>query len=93
MHTIDPAMMQFLLGAVAMGSAVVALVFLGYYRRTSDRLFLFFSASFALDAIGRVWMALWQPTDDAGGAVYVLRVLSYVLILLAILDKNSFRQR
>lgn len=89
----DPAMTQFLLGAIAMGSAVVALVFLGYYRRTTDRLFLFFSASFALDTVGRVWMALWHSTDDASGTVYLLRVLSYLLILLAILDKNRSRPR
>ena len=84
-------MTQFVLGAIAMGSAVVALIFLGYYRRTTDRLFLFFSTSFALETVGRLLMALWQSSDDVADAVYLLRVLSYVLILVAILDKNRAR--
>lgn len=39
-------MTDFLAGPIAMASFVAGLVFLRFHRRTSDRLFLFFAASF-----------------------------------------------
>lgn len=81
-------MTDFLAGAVAMASWVAGLVFLRFHRRTDERIFLFFVASFWLDAVGRTLEVALRWTDDGGPVVYVLRVVAYGLIVIGILDKN-----
>jgi hypothetical protein len=85
----EATMTQLLLGAIGMAEAVVGLIFLSYYRRTRDRFFLFFTASFWLDAVGRIWIGISpHPTDEGVPFVYILRVVTYALIVVAIVDKN-----
>ena len=85
-------MTDFLSGAIAMASFVAGLVFLRFHRRTSDRLFLFFAASFWLDAFGRTLEVALRLSDDGSSVLYVIRVVAYGLILVGILDKNRPRQ-
>lgn len=85
-------MSGFLYGAIAMASAVAGLVFLRFYRRTHDRFFLYFVASFWLEAIGRWCTAMWHLSDDSSVPIYVLRIIAYGLILAAIVDKNLARR-
>jgi hypothetical protein len=80
----------FLLGAVVMASGVAALFFLKFWRQTKDRFFLFFSAAFALDALTRLLLAL-VPFSHA--LFYVARLVTFSLIILAIIDKNISRTR
>lgn len=84
-------MIEFLLGATAMASAVVGLVFMRFYRRTRDRLFLFFGAAFWLETLSRIWMWQRNPLDENETVVYVIRLIAYGLIIAAILDKNLRR--
>jgi len=86
-------MTQFLLGAIAMGSAVAALLFLRYWRRTRDRLFLYFSASFLLEAVNRALFAWNGAHSEEATLYYLVRLLAYGLILWAIVEKNLRRQR
>lgn len=86
-------MIDFLAGVVAMASWVAGLVFLRFHGRTGDRIFLFFAAAFWLDALGRTLEAALRWADDGSAAVYVLRVVSYGLILVGILDKNRPQRR
>ena len=84
-------MIEFLLGATTMASAVVGLAFLRFYRRTHDRFFLFFAASFWLDALSRVWNWQRDPLNESDTVVFVVRLIAYSLILAAIVDKNLRR--
>lgn len=86
-------MIEFLLGATTMATLVAGLVFLRFYRRTHDRLFLFFAAAFWLESVSRIWMWQRNPLDENETVVYVIRLVSYGLILAAILDKNLRRGR
>lgn len=86
-------MIEFLLGATTMATLVAGLVFLRFYRRTHDRLFLFFAAAFWLESVSRIWMWQHNPLDENETVVYVIRLVSYGLILAAILDKNLRRGR
>ncbi|HWU52672.1 MAG TPA: DUF5985 family protein [Tahibacter sp.] len=86
-------MTDFLAGAIVMASWVAGLIFLRFFRRTQDRIFLFFAASFWLDAFGRTLEVALSWTDDSNPGVYVLRVVAYGLILAGILDKNRARVR
>lgn len=81
-------MEKLLSGAVAMGLAVIALVFLRYWRNTRDRFFLLFALSFALEAGHRVYLGLVRTAHEERPLTYLLRLLAYVLILAAIVGKN-----
>jgi hypothetical protein len=81
-------MIEFMSGAVTMGFAIAALFFLRFWRRTAERLFLAFAAAFFLLALNQA-LALWLgAADERVGYTYLLRVLGFVFILGAILDKN-----
>jgi hypothetical protein len=73
-----------LAGALAMGFAVAALFFLRFWRQSRDRLFLLFAAAFFLLGVDRVIAS----ATSVGDAVYLIRLLAFVLIVAAVLDKN-----
>ncbi|HZH81711.1 MAG TPA: DUF5985 family protein [Phototrophicaceae bacterium] len=77
-----------LLGAIAMASLVAALFFLRFWRDTKDRLFLFFSISFFVEGLNRFALAMVTDPNEDQPFFYVVRFLSFLLIVAAILDKN-----
>ncbi|MEP7125699.1 MAG: DUF5985 family protein [Byssovorax sp.] len=81
-------MSQLVEGAIMMGHAVVALFFLRFWRKTGDRLLAAFSLAFGLMAILRVLPWIVPVSGEHTHYVYVLRLLAYLLILIAIIDKN-----
>lgn len=81
-------MNEVLLGGIAVASFVVGLFFLRYWLSTRDRFFLFFMLSFWIEAANRVDMALTQSWNEDTPAHYIVRLVSYGLILVAIWDKN-----
>ncbi|HZH42736.1 MAG TPA: DUF5985 family protein [Lysobacter sp.] len=83
----------FLLGMLAMGFAVAALLFLRFWKVSRDRLFLFFALAFALEAINRTLYACTGASSEASTTYYLLRLLGFLLILGGILDKNLVRRR
>ena len=75
-------------GLLLFGYLVAALFFLRFWTRTRDRLFAMFSGAFALLALQRLAFALSdQPTEDLT-ILYVVRLLAFLVILVAIIDKN-----
>lgn len=78
----------FLLGAVVMACMVAGLFFLRFWRKTRDRLFLMFSIAFFLLGINWSALMLTSEQNEIRTALYVIRMLAFVLILLAIIDKN-----
>ena len=81
-------MIEFMSGAVTMGFAIAAIFFLRFWRSTADRVFLAFAAAFFLLALGQA-LAAWLGTgDERVGYAYLLRFFAFVLILIAIIDKN-----
>jgi len=81
-------MNQLLLGAIAMGSIVIGLFFLRFWRNTGDRFFLFFATAFGLEGVNRALLGLYVGSDEYEPIFYLIRLLSFVLILIAIFDKN-----
>lgn len=77
-----------LMGAIAMASAVASLFFLRFWRDTGDRLFAIFSAAFLLLGITRIGLALSQTQLESQTHWYWVRLVAFVLILVAIIDKN-----
>lgn len=75
-------------GGIIMGNLVVALYFLRFWKETADRLFLIFACAFGLLAVQRVSLVVFAGDPDADVYLYAIRLLAFVLIIAAILDKN-----
>lgn len=68
-------------------------VVLRFWRRSGDRLFALFAASFAVFSVNSVALGLSDPGADPRVALYVVRLVGFVLILGAIVDKNRSHRR
>jgi uncharacterized membrane protein len=75
-------------GAILMGYGVCALFFLRFWRQTHDRLFLVFALAFGLLGVQRLALVLTEPVEEWRTGLYVIRLLAFLLILGAIVDKN-----
>ena len=83
MRQLDP----FILGALVMASAVAGVYFLRFWRKTRDRLFAMFAASFWI--LGLNWLLLaFAKHEEPNTGFYAIRLVAFALILLAIADKN-----
>lgn len=84
-------MNEFMSGAVAALCSVAGLFFLRFWRKTHDRFFAFFATAFWLMALQR-GVVLWlRSNNEEVAATYLIRLLAFVLILVAIVDKNRRR--
>jgi hypothetical protein len=82
------ALSQLISGALMMGYFVAGLYFLRFWRDTRDRLFGIFAAAFWLLAAQRGALALTVDPTGEQVVLYSVRLLAFVLILAAIIDKN-----
>ena len=80
-------------GAISMGSLVIALFFLRFWRDSGDRFFLYFAASFFIEGLHRLYSAVNDANAEDSPLHYLIRLLAYGLILWAILEKNLPRER
>ncbi|MGH9942211.1 MAG: DUF5985 family protein [Pyrinomonadaceae bacterium] len=80
-----------LLGAIAIASLTASLFFLRFWKTTGDRFFLFFAISFCVEGLNRAAMGLMLNPNEAIPFIYLIRLLSFALILIAIVDKNRAR--
>jgi hypothetical protein len=80
-------------GAIIMGCFLAAVFFLRYWRESRDRFHGFFAAAMLLLAIN--WAALVRfdasGHDEPRHLAYVLRLCAFLLIVIAIVDKNRRR--
>jgi uncharacterized membrane protein HdeD (DUF308 family) len=81
-------MNQLLLGAIAMATLTIGLFFLRFWKKTRDRFFLFFAVAFGLEGFNRILLGLNYNSNENDPIYYIVRLLSFILILIAIVDKN-----
>lgn len=72
----------------ATGAWVTGLLFFRFWRDTADRLFALFAFAFWLLSASWLALALLDPTDEARPYAYILRLLAFLLIIAAVVDKN-----
>jgi len=82
---------EYISGAVTLGYLIAALFFARFWKRTRDRLFVAFAIAFVLLALNQALAQWLGAADERVGYTYLLRVLGFVLILAAIVDKNLRR--
>lgn len=80
-----------LAGAIMVSAWAIFLFFLRFWRKTGDRLFAFFAAAFLLLGVERISISI--ASSETGSYVYLIRLLAFVLILIAIVDKNRKTQK
>lgn len=78
----------FLLGVIVTASVMAGVIFLKFWRRTHDRLFLAFGAAFIIEGLNRLAFLMVDKPTEVSPIIYVVRLLAFSLILAAIVSKN-----
>jgi uncharacterized membrane protein HdeD (DUF308 family) len=86
-------MERVILGAVAMASLVAAMFFLRFWKHTGDKFFLWFAVSFAIEGINRAALGLSENPNEGQPFFYIVRFLSYLMIVVAIVSKNMAKSK
>jgi hypothetical protein len=89
----DASMIHFLAGGLTACYLLAAVFFFRFWHRTRDRLFIGFALAFALLAIEQTALLIFGITDERGNYVYVLRIIAFLIILYAIIEKNVMTGR
>jgi hypothetical protein len=79
---------QFLSGACMAVFMAIGSFFLRFWSKTEDRFFLWFAVAFWFLALERIVLLLVGIGNELRPAVYLIRLASFVLIAIAIYDKN-----
>ena len=81
-------MNTFLWGATAMGCWAVGVIFFRSWRISNDRFFALFGAAFWILALHWIALAFVGVVDETRHYFYAVRLLGFVFVLIAIIDKN-----
>lgn len=82
----------FFTGITCAMNLIAAVLFLRFYRWTSDRLFIFFAVAFLLLSVSRIAFYASGSPNEAQPALYVVRLIAFCVILYGIFDKNRIRK-
>jgi hypothetical protein len=88
-----PTLSAFLSGAVAMGFGVAGLFFLRFWKKTREELFIAFTLAFWLLGLNQALIDLANIPVEERSWLYLLRLIAFLLILLAIWRKNRSARR
>jgi hypothetical protein len=80
-------------GALALSAWVAGLFFLRFWRSSGDRLFAYFCTAFWLLALNWLGLGLVHWLPETRHQVFLVRLLAFVLIIVAIVDKNRRANR
>lgn len=86
-------MNEFLSGGTAIASWTVGLFFLRFWKQTHDRLFVIFAIAFWLLGLIRLGLVLSGPVSESHTVLYFVRLAAYLLIIIAIVDKNRIQRK
>jgi hypothetical protein len=77
-----------LTGAIGMASLLAALFFLRFWRTTRDTFFLYFAVSFLIQGVNRFFLVQGADATDDTPIGYLFRLIAYMLIVIAVVEKN-----
>ena len=80
-------------GALTLAYAIIALFFFKFRSRTGDRLFTLFAVAFLILSGQRLVLTVAREWGENSVWLYTLRLLAFVVIVYAIVDKNRERPR
>ncbi|HET9453109.1 MAG TPA: DUF5985 family protein [Gemmatimonadaceae bacterium] len=80
-------------GALTLAYAIIALFFFKFRSRTGDRLFALFALAFLILSGQRLVLTVAREWGESSVWLYSLRLLAFLVIAYAIVDKNRQRPR
>jgi hypothetical protein len=81
-------MIDLLSGILIAGDWVIGLFFLRFWATSRDRLFAMFAAAFWILGVQRLLLAVTRTVFEDQAIFYTLRLAAFVIIVVAIIDKN-----
>ncbi|HEY5935423.1 MAG TPA: DUF5985 family protein [Kofleriaceae bacterium] len=78
----------FLQGATTLACVAIGIKFLKYWRLSRDRFFVWFAVAFWMFAGGWILRTFTPNLGEDRYLVFLPRLFGFLLILIAILDKN-----
>jgi hypothetical protein len=78
----------FLSGALCVAFAAIGMFFFRFWKTAHDRFFAIFAAAFWVLALERVILLVVGPEHEMRPFVYVVRLVAFLIIIAAIIDKN-----
>lgn len=75
-------------GALTMAYAIIALYFYKFRSRSGDRLFTLFATAFLILGSQRLVLTVAREWGEDSVWLYGLRLLAFMIIVYAIIDKN-----
>jgi hypothetical protein len=85
-------MNDFLAGVATCGSWGIAAFFVRFWLDTRDRFFALFAAAFFILSINWLLVAVLHPSSETRPFFYLMRLVAFGLIILAVVDKNRPRR-
>lgn len=85
-------MYDFLTGVATTGFLIAAVFFFRFWRTTRDSFFAILGIAFVLFAANQAGVALLEVSREEQSWIYVLRLIGFVLLLVAIALKNIPRR-
>lgn len=82
------SLVPFLNGGFAIACLAIGLVFIKFWRVSRDRFFIYFAAAFWAFAFGAGLRTIFASSSEHGYIVFIPRLLAFLILLFAILDKN-----
>ncbi len=79
---------QFFNGTTTISLLVISWFFLRFWKRTQDRLFLYFASAFMILMVERIVRAIMVVDTEWAPYVYLIRLAAFVTIIAAVVDKN-----
>lgn len=82
-------MIEYLIrGASVTSDVCIAIFFFRFWTEKRDALFLFFALAFSIMAVSTCVVIVSGRAADFAPVAYVLRLLAYLVIIFAIVNKN-----
>jgi glucose uptake protein GlcU len=81
-------LVAFLRGATALGCVIAGLLFYKFWKTTTDRLFGWFALAFVILGVDFTVLGLLPRASEWQLPVYLVRLVSFAVILYAIVEKN-----
>lgn len=79
----------FFLGVIVTASIAAGAFFLKFWKQTRDPLFLAFALAFLIEGFNRIGFLLIETPNEGSPAIYVVRLIAFLVILAAIWRKNQ----
>lgn len=80
---------EILSGALMLACFVAGLFFYKFWKKSHDRLFMFFSFAFFLLSLERLVLGYLGTNNEPSPFIYLIRLGAFLLIIFAIYNKNK----